>query len=187
MLYKITLFDLTRTSLSTNKINMPQTDFPIHLVDNEPISFYKKYKDTEKIWDNATVHSPSWRRAVTLEIINMLLAHHGMTGWKGYLNTRIYKGALGRTHYTKQLLEMTDKMIVCEGTRFRTVMSVIKHELAHVLTPWHKHAHVWRAKSIEMGSDGKRLSMYSEWVHKSRPPKKTKRVASKSKTVIDLS
>jgi hypothetical protein len=167
---------------------MPQSDFPIQLVDCEPISFYKKYKDTEQIWDNATVHSPSWRRTVTLEIINMLLAHHGMTGWKGHLNTRIYRGALGRTHYKKKLLEMTDKMITCEGTRFRTVMSVIKHELAHVLTPWHVHDNVWKAKSIELGSDGERLSWYVEWVHKSRQPKKTKRHPSKSKPfIIDLS
>ena len=166
---------------------MPQTAHSIQLVDSEPISFYKKYKDTEQIWDNVLVNSPSWRRTVTLEIINMLLAHHGMTGWKGYLNTRIYKGALGRTHYHKQLLEITDKMIVYEGTKFRTVLNTIKHELAHVLTPFHKHDNVWKAKCIELGSDGNTGSRFYEWVHPSKRPKKTKRVASKSKVVIDLS
>jgi hypothetical protein len=32
----------------------------------------------------------------------------------------------------------------------------ILHEIAHALTPGHNHDSVWRAKSIEIGCDGKR-------------------------------
>jgi predicted metal-dependent hydrolase len=38
----------------------------------------------------------------------------------------------------------------------RAVKNVILHEIAHALTPGHRHNFVWREKLIEIGGDGKR-------------------------------
>lgn len=81
-----------------------------------------------------------------------LMREHGLDDWHfsfdyafrrfGSCNIRTRKITLSR-----RLVSLSDEA---------QVRNTILHEIAHALTPGEGHSEVWRAKALEIGSDGKR-------------------------------
>lgn len=91
-----------------------------------------------------------------------LMKLHGLTPEKGWsfqwLNS---KNVAGKCRYLGTAINPKGGIIFL--SRFVTthhsdeqVRDTILHEIAHGLTPGHKHDRVWQRKAIEIGADGKR-------------------------------
>ncbi len=76
----------------------------------------------------------------------------GITGWTFKFDTAATR-RLGVCKQHRKVVGIT-RAWAEKGTE-QQVHNTILHELAHVLTPGHKHDHVWRAKAVELGCDGR--------------------------------
>jgi predicted SprT family Zn-dependent metalloprotease len=86
------------------------------------------------------------------KITRELLAVHGLDGWNvTFDNARRRAGAC---NYSRRLISLS-KPLMAQRSREDT-HSTITHEIAHALTPGHKHDRVWAAKHRTLGGDGKR-------------------------------
>ena len=142
---------------------MPLAPLPIQLVDDEPISMYKKYIDTERTWKK-NPYDYKWRYMAITEIINMLLDLYGLSGarWKAVINNRLTR-CLGRCHYGRKRIEIGRPYLKYKLTDFKQVLNTIKHEIAHALMPGYGHSRMWKEMARLIGSDGETYSCYTEW------------------------
>lgn len=78
-----------------------------------------------------------------------------LAGWKVEFNYRA-KGRLGQCNYQRKALIFSGIFVphMTEDQFQNTVL----HEIAHALTPGHKHDAVWRRKFISLGGNGKVVS-----------------------------
>ena len=91
-----------------------------------------------------------------------LMAKHGLiqNGWKfSYDNA---KSRFGSCRHRKKMITLSQHL-VCLNDVDR-VKNTILHEIAHALTPGHRHDSVWVAKAIEIGCDGQRCYSLDETV-----------------------
>lgn len=84
-----------------------------------------------------------------------LMGYHGLTarGWRFAWDNRSVKTA-GWTRHAKLEISLSKKLLslwTLEQARL-----VILHEIAHALTPGHRHDSVWRQKCLEIGGNGER-------------------------------
>lgn len=89
------------------------------------------------------------------QIAISLMRQHGLIeiGW----NFRFDKATrrFGLCDYTKRFIQLAKPLV--EINPVKAVTNTILHEIAHALVgPYHGHDEVWRAKSIQIGCDGKR-------------------------------
>ena len=68
-------------------------------------------------------------------------------GWNNANNT------LGLCDRTNKIIYLSYNFVFLNNEE--RVRIVLLHEVAHALTPGHKHDEVWRKKCIEIGGDGK--------------------------------
>lgn len=78
-----------------------------------------------------------------------------LVGWKVEMNYRA-KGRLGQCHYQRKAL-IFSALLIPHLSRAEFQNTVL-HEVAHALTPGHKHDAVWRRKFISLGGNGKAVS-----------------------------
>jgi len=80
-----------------------------------------------------------------------LLKSRGLDTWTFGFNTN--KRRLGVCKHRYRRIELSTHHLQ-DG--LEAVRDTIGHEVAHALTPGHRHDAVWRAKAIELGSNGNR-------------------------------
>ena len=136
--------------------------FPVQLVDDEPISLYKKYIETARSWKEFKHSYTTYRCMVTVEITNTLLDFYGLSGWKCIINKR-FTSCLGQCNYRRRIIQVGYKYLMYKDSDFREVLNTIKHEIAHALCPKQHHNKVWKDCAKRIGSDGFTTSEYHEW------------------------
>ena len=85
-----------------------------------------------------------------------LMDHHGLRNW----SIQTHKGRkyawsfnLGKTLYWRKIISISRPWLV--NALEEHLLENYAHEIAHALVgPGHKHDAVWKAKAIELGSDG---------------------------------
>lgn len=87
-----------------------------------------------------------------LEEMRSLLDEHGLHRWNAAIGHS--KAWYGLCDYQKQTIFLSSYFLIYANAR--ETRNIILHEIAHALTPNHNHDKVWKAKAIEIGSDGKR-------------------------------
>jgi len=83
-----------------------------------------------------------------------LMSKHGLIsiGWKFRFDTALRR--FGCCKYRSKTITLSEPL-----TELNTELEVkdtILHEIAHALTPGHKHNSVWRRKAMEIGCNGNR-------------------------------
>lgn len=82
-----------------------------------------------------------------------LFSQHGLEGWDIKIDRAVTRA--GCCNYRLKTISISKYFITSPKTTYGSLWNILWHELAHALTPGHKHNEVWRAKAIELGSDGK--------------------------------
>lgn len=86
------------------------------------------------------------------KVANDLLAAHGLHSWTVRFDNA--KRRAGQCRYGARVLSLSRPLMAVRT--YDETYNTITHELAHALTPGHKHDAVWSAKHRELGGDGKR-------------------------------
>ena len=86
----------------------------------------------------------------TVRLANDLLKHHGLLEWKVVLDRA--KTRAGQCCYRTKTIHISRNRIAHSSEE--DVKDTILHEIAHALTPGHKHDAHWKAKAIEIGCNG---------------------------------
>lgn len=86
------------------------------------------------------------------KVANDLLAAHGLHSWTVRFDNA--KRRAGQCRYGDRVLSLSRPLMALRT--YAETHNTITHELAHALTPGHKHDGVWAAKHRELGGDGKR-------------------------------
>ncbi len=88
------------------------------------------------------------------ELAIKLMETHGLynIGYSFQFNNR--KRAAGICSYRRRTIELSKQITLLADEH--DVRMTILHEIAHALCPRQGHNHVWKAKLIEIGGDGKR-------------------------------
>ena len=76
------------------------------------------------------------------------LDKHGLEGWK--FEAMNGKRLLGQCRYRDKTIRISRWL--CRLGTDAEVLDTILHEIAHALTPGHKHSWTWKAKAIELGA-----------------------------------
>ncbi|UOW93145.1 SprT-like protease [Mycobacterium phage NoShow] len=93
-----------------------------------------------------------------MRITQDLLRQHGLDGWHlTFDNSRRRAGACNYTYRRIQL----SLPLMAQRSWADTHMT-ITHEIAHALTPGHKHDQVWAAKHRELGGNGQRCFEHAD-------------------------
>jgi hypothetical protein len=94
-----------------------------------------------------------------LQLTFSLMAKHNLLekGWSFKWNNR--KRCWGLCSYAKKEIQLSQVMFV-ETVKYEDVKNTILHEIAHALTPGHKHGPVWRMKCREIGCSDDRTASY---------------------------
>ena len=77
-----------------------------------------------------------------------LLTQNGLTGWKVRFNPRLTR-ALGRCIPSQKVIEYQPRYM--EQNDWEQVLTTIRHEVAHAMTPRHHHDAVWAAAARKLG------------------------------------
>ncbi|ACH62197.1 hypothetical protein MYRNA_230 [Mycobacterium phage Myrna] len=83
-----------------------------------------------------------------------LLDAHGLTGWKITFGTARTRN--GSCCYRTRTINLSRTLMAFRS--YDETMDTIRHEVAHALTPGHKHDRVWAAKCRELGGNGQRCN-----------------------------
>lgn len=78
---------------------------------------------------------------------------NGLKSWKFEFDDNAV-ARFGRCSYHTKTISLS-KILVQRHSENK-VYEIILHEVAHALTPGHKHDEVWRAKCIQLGGNGER-------------------------------
>lgn len=65
------------------------------------------------------------------------------------------KTRLGLCNYDKKIISISCYFVDDKHVTHDMIRNVVLHEIAHALTPGHKHDKVWKKKAIKIGCDGK--------------------------------
>lgn len=83
-----------------------------------------------------------------------LLDAHGLTGWRITFGTARTRN--GSCCYRTRTINLSRTLMAFRS--YDETMDTIRHEVAHALTPGHKHDRVWAAKCRELGGNGQRCN-----------------------------
>lgn len=101
-------------------------------------------------------------RNMAIEVMEENLPHG--SGWKFEFDNG--RSRFGQCRHRTRTITLS-RHLVAANTRQRVYL-ILLHEIAHALTPGHKHDKVWKAKLIELGGDGKARYSIENTVVKSR-------------------
>jgi predicted SprT family Zn-dependent metalloprotease len=87
-------------------------------------------------------------RSKLLEAGANLLSEHSLHTWAVELRAKT-GGRLGECHYKYRLVVLNDYYV--DNNSDEAVVEILRHEVAHALTPGHKHDAVWRAMALKLG------------------------------------
>jgi hypothetical protein len=85
--------------------------------------------------------------------VQQLFSEHGLAGWDFKMDRAMARA--GCCNYKLKTISISKHFMTSPKSTYGSLWNIIWHELAHALTPGHKHNEVWRAKAIELGSDGR--------------------------------
>jgi predicted SprT family Zn-dependent metalloprotease len=100
-------------------------------------------------------HKGESKASFAEKFIKEKFKEHGLDkmGWK-YAFTTTSKRNAGCCKHDLKRLDITVAYV--EKATLADIKDTILHEIAHALTPGHKHDDVWREKAISIGSSGNR-------------------------------
>lgn len=84
-----------------------------------------------------------------------LMREHGLETWT--LQTMHSKKTAGQCCASIKSIRLSVPLLVNGSASELDCRNVILHEIAHALTPGHKHDAVWRRKLLDIGGDGKQF------------------------------
>lgn len=87
-------------------------------------------------------------------IARTLMRDHLNNSWSFAFNRR--KGAAGLCDYDTNTIFISREWAM--GATEADIRETMLHEIAHALTPGHKHDYIWRAKYVSLGGNGRRTS-----------------------------
>jgi predicted SprT family Zn-dependent metalloprotease len=83
-------------------------------------------------------------------LMHQLMEKHGVVGVTFRWRKRLKRwGALGSYHHQKKTISLQPNFV--ELNSDEAVTEVMLHEIAHALTPNHRHNKYWKAKAVEIG------------------------------------
>lgn len=85
---------------------------------------------------------------------NELLTKHNLNNWSFEFDNPQLR--LGQCNYKKKVITISKRISLV--LTFDEMLDTILHEIAHALTPGHKHDEIWKAKAIEIGCNGKQYA-----------------------------
>jgi len=83
-----------------------------------------------------------------------LMQKHGVLDMRYYFQFNNRKRAAGLCSYRKRTIELSKHITALADEK--DVIDTIIHEIAHALCPRQNHNHIWKAKYLELGGNGKR-------------------------------
>lgn len=83
-----------------------------------------------------------------IELAERLMLQFGLTDWRIELDNA--KRRFGRCCYGPKVISLSKPLIIENGRP--EVADVIRHEIAHALTPGAKHGYAWKLKAMECGA-----------------------------------
>ncbi len=107
---------------------------------------------------------------LTTQIAEYLLEKHNLKEWAFVIDPKLRR-VLGQCHYRNKTIRLSEQFI--QKNQIKEVEDVILHEIAHALTPGHKHDQVWQAMAQKIGANPKRLNdtaTQPEGTHKANCP-----------------
>lgn len=87
-----------------------------------------------------------------VRITQDLLNAHGLNGWRVVFIAARRKA--GHCNYARREIALSAPLM--QQRSYADTHSTITHEIAHALTPGHKHDHVWAAQHRALGGNGLR-------------------------------
>lgn len=97
-------------------------------------------------------------RADAVRLAEDLFAAHGLIGWTVKFITARRKA--GHCDYLRRQVALSLPLMAQRS--WDDTHKTIIHEVAHALTPGHKHDQVWAAKDIELGGTGDRCFQHTD-------------------------
>lgn len=85
-------------------------------------------------------------------ITEELLAEHGLAGWRVEFNHA--RRTAGMCDYGQKLIVLS--LPLMSKRHWGDTENTITHEIAHALTPHHRHDGIWARQHLAMGGDGLR-------------------------------
>lgn len=94
-----------------------------------------------------------------LAVCDNLLSTNGLRGW--HTETFGGKTTVGLCVPSQRLIKLSKKMLEVSPDAY--IMDTIYHEVAHALTPGHRHDAVWKATAQGLGGSGEQYSDREEY------------------------
>ena len=65
------------------------------------------------------------------------------------------KTRLGQCDHQKKIVSISSYLMRGPSCNYKKVKQTLLHEIAHILTPGHKHDLIWKKQCIRLGGDGR--------------------------------
>lgn len=103
--------------------------------------------------ENVKINEYGSRVAKAKLFIQSKIQEYGLStqGWKWNFSNRLTSAA-GNCNYKKKIIKIST-VYISKATEFE-INDTILHEIAHALTPGHKHDNVWMSKAKSIGCSG---------------------------------
>lgn len=83
------------------------------------------------------------------EFTREMLEKYGLEEWKLVWDTRPYR-RYGQCRYKEKEIGITPRLVLINS--LEESKNTVLHEIAHALTPGHRHNHVWKEKCLVVGA-----------------------------------
>ena len=87
--------------------------------------------------------------------VHDLFVENGIPEWRVAFDRCLTRAGL--CDYAKKQVSISRFFVQSPSVTYHELFNIIYHEVAHAITPGHKHDNVWRDTARRLGGDGNRL------------------------------
>ena len=91
-------------------------------------------------------------KTLALQLMNQHMPNLVALGWTFSFNQRT--GSFGVCNHKSKEIQLSS--ILTPACTDESVRNTVLHEIAHALTPGHKHDYIWRRQFVNLGGSGER-------------------------------